>query len=137
MPKRHIDEPTERIKSHWKLGYLLRLTRLKNAGELYSADVDIAFAIADLFYENSLAEASLSFLANRVGLRKRTATRSVGALERAKHIVIRYHGKFRQKDRPNKYALVLWPEDFGEKDAARLGITCPVASDTLEPTGDC
>jgi hypothetical protein len=119
------------IKPHWKLRWLTRLTRLKNAGEFPPAALDMALAIAECLYEKPLAEVSCSFLAQKTGLRKRSAVRGVGALERAPDtVIVRVRGQWQGKVK-SKYAIVLTPEDLGPADAAALGVTGPVASDEL------
>jgi hypothetical protein len=93
--------------------------------------MDMALAIAESFYEKPLAEVSCSFLARKVGLSKRWAVESVGALERAPDtIVVRQRGHWQGRVK-SKYAMVLTPEDLGPKDAAELGVTGPIASDEL------
>jgi hypothetical protein len=117
------------IRPQWKLRWLGRLIRLKNADEFSPAAVDIAWALAECFYEKSLAEVSCSFLARKTGLSKRWVVHGIGELERVPNtVIVRARGQWQGRVK-SKYAMVLTPEDLGP-DAAKLGVTGPVASDT-------
>jgi hypothetical protein len=108
------------------------MTRLKNAGKRRSSDVDILLVICDCFYQSSTAKVSHRFIADQTGLSVRTVTRRVPLLERDGHLAVRTRGSF--KDHlTNTYAIIFAPEDLG-KDAAKMSITHPVASDTLVDT---
>src|SRR2546423_4007432 len=76
------------IRSHWKLNWQLRLTRLKNAGAFSPAALDCALGLSSCFYDKTLAEASCSFLARKTGLSKRTIVSGIGELERTPDTVI-------------------------------------------------
>jgi hypothetical protein len=119
------------IKPHWKLRWLTRLARLQNGGKFSPAAGGMALALAESFYEKPLAEASCSFLAQKVGLSKRSAVRGIGELERVPDtVIVRVRGQWEGRVK-SRYAMVLTPEDLGPKDAAEYGVTGPVASDEL------
>jgi hypothetical protein len=124
----------QKIRPHWKLQWLGRMIRLKNAGKFSPAAVDVAWAVAECFYEKPLAEVSCSFLAKKTGLSKRWAVHAVGELARTPDtVVVRQRGQWKGRVK-SKYAMVLTPEDLGA-DAATMAVTGPVASDELWVNG--
>jgi hypothetical protein len=121
------------IRSHWKLRWLMRLIRLKNADAFSPAALDCAAGIADCFYKNPLAEVSVRFLTRKTGLHKNSVVRGLGELERTPDtVIVRVRGQWQGRVK-NKYAMVLLPEDLGPEDSATLGVTGPVASDSWVP----
>jgi hypothetical protein len=117
------------IKSHWKLNWQLRLTRLKNAGAFSPAALDCALGLSSCMFEKSLAEVSASFLAKKTGLGKRSVVRALGELERTPDtVIVRVRGQWEGRVK-SRYAMVLTAEDLGA-DAGALRVTGPVASDS-------